>query len=43
MQFSFETNKEIDLAWMLLNNDRYNLNINGQIISGNFIVDDKKI
>jgi len=42
VQFSFETNKEIDLAWMLLNNDRYNLNINGKIISGNFVVDDKK-
>ena len=42
IDFNFTTNKSLSRAWMLLNNERIDLNINQKNISGNFLLDDNK-
>ena len=42
IKFSFESNKDISKAWMVLNDERINLNINGTTINGQFKIDNNK-
>ena len=42
IKFDFETNKELSKAWMVLNDERIDLNTNNKIINGQFEINDTK-
>ena len=42
IKFNFMTNKTLSKAWMLLNNERFSLDINKLDINGEFLVDENK-
>ncbi len=42
IKFDFEFSKEISNSWMLLNDERFNLNILDRNISGNFLLNENK-